>query len=109
MVIKYKSEYSQYQDLPIRWIYRDYYRVTDEKLLFLMSVERGFTFDRIEEEEYQSMIYKEIYNPNEKRLDISHPMPYTLNEWSAKEFDSILQTIIKEHDKIELTYENNQT
>jgi hypothetical protein len=107
MIIKYKDEYSKYWDLPIRWIYRDYYRVTDEKLLFLMSIERGFTFDRIEEDEYQSMIYKEIFKQDEKCLDTRHPMPYTLDEQNIKEFDHILELISKQHEKIELDYEDD--
>lgn len=108
MIIKYKDEYRKYEDLPIRWIYKDYYRVTDVKLLFLMSIERGFTFDKIEEEEYQSMIYKEIYKPDEKRLNISHPIPYTLNEWNANEFENILQTISKQHEKVKIEYDNTR-
>jgi len=58
MIIKYKPTYMH--ELPVRWIFKDYYRVTDEKLFFLKVIEYGVVFEKVEDSDYELMIYRDL-------------------------------------------------
>jgi len=57
MIIRYKNYNNPYQELPIRWLFRDFYRVTDIKLFLLKTIELGIVFEKIEDKDYEFYIY----------------------------------------------------
>jgi hypothetical protein len=57
MIIRYKNYINSYQELPIRWLFEDFYRVIDTKLFLLKTIELGIVFEKIEDNDYESYIY----------------------------------------------------
>jgi len=58
MIIKFKQTYGP--DLPIRWLFKDYYRVIDEKRFLLLAIEHGLVFQKIEGDKYEQMLYNDL-------------------------------------------------
>lgn len=47
MLVKYKLSTKDLLDLPLSWLFKDYYRVTDEKLFLLLVIKHGIVFETI--------------------------------------------------------------
>ena len=59
MIIKYKPTYGP--DLPICWLFLNYYRVMDEKLFFLLVIEKEVVFETVDQKEYENAVYQSMW------------------------------------------------
>ena len=59
MLIKYRNHKS-HSDLPIRWLFANYYRVYDEQLFFLKAIEHGIVFEKVDPASYEMVIYQDL-------------------------------------------------
>ena len=61
MIIKFQGYPNHHRDIKLlRWLFKDYFRVTDEKLFLLEVVKYEFTFEKIDDTEYEWMLYTGI-------------------------------------------------
>ena len=59
MIIKFTKPIIN-DNLPIRWLFKDYYRVVDEKLFFVLVIKHGIQYTKIEDESYGEMLYSDL-------------------------------------------------
>lgn len=58
MIIKFQGYPNHHKDIKsIRWLFRDYYRVIDEKLFLLEVINHEIVFEKIDDTEYQWIVY----------------------------------------------------
>lgn len=59
MIIKLKKDVvnQHIYHLPICWLFKDYFRVVDEKVFFLETLKHGVEFEKIDDTEYEWMLY----------------------------------------------------
>lgn len=67
MIIKFHGYPNHHKDIrSIRWLFKDYYRVIDEKLFLLELINYEFVFAKIEGDEYEAMLYNDLIGKGAK-------------------------------------------
>lgn len=65
MIIKFQG-YPNQDIKSIRWLFKDYYRVIDEKLFLLEVINHEIVFVKIEGDEYEAMLYNDLIGKGAK-------------------------------------------
>jgi hypothetical protein len=59
MIVRFKSNpfMQNDSDLPIRWLFKDYYRVIDPEKFFLLTIQHGLVYETLDDNVYLTMLF----------------------------------------------------